>query len=159
MKVTELHNITPVDTRRNSVRLVELKEALIQFKKTNDLRYALVVMKNCLTLVNDVRNYSKPIKLDVSYLNYAKSFIDSNLNRKGRFNYFRDFDSDFSHYLTNELYNDFAPRFYCKQWFSTVVGVLILNGFTFSDIEDKYQYFIHNPLYEQKTIFEYINSK
>ena len=156
MKVTELHNITPVDTRRNSIRLVELKESLIQFKKTNDLRYALVVMRNCITLVNDVRNYSKPIKLDVSYLNYAKLFKDSSLNRQGRFNYFRDFDSDFSHYLTNELYNDFAPHFYCKQWFSTVVGILIMNGFTFSDIEDKYQYFIQNPLHEQKTIYEYI---
>lgn len=156
MKVTELHNITPVDTRRNSVRLIELKEALIQFKETNDLRYAFVVMKNCITLVNDVD--SKPIKLDVSYLNYAKLFRDSSLNRQGRFNYFRDFDSDVSHYLTNELYNDFAPCFYCKQWFSTVVGVLIMNGFTFSDIEDKYQYFIHNPLHEQKTIFEYIDS-
>lgn len=85
MKVTELHNITPVDTRRNSIRLVELKESLIQFKKTNDLRYALVVMRNCITLVNDVRNYSKPIKLDVSYLNYAKLFKDSSFESSGTF--------------------------------------------------------------------------
>ena len=156
MKVAALHNITPIDTRRNSVRLVELNNGLIQFKETGESRHALVVMKNCISLVNDVIEYSKPIKLDECYLNYAKSFLEDSLDRQGRFNYFRDLDTDFSHYLMNELFNDFAPRFYGKQWFSTVVGVLVLKGLTIPDIEEKYKEFIQDPSHEQTTIYEYL---
>lgn len=158
MKVSELHSITPIDTRRNSVRLHELNNALIQFKKTGNTHHALIVMKNCITLVNDVLKYSKPIKLEDCYLNYGRSFLESSLDRQGRFNYFRDFDTDFSHYITKELYNDFAPRFYCKLWFSTVVGVLVLTGLTLTDITEKYRELIsfNDSIYEQTNILEYL---
>ena len=156
MKISKMHKATS-DERSNRERLIELREAYLSFKSTNELHQASIVMKNCLSLVNDRIEYSAPIKLDIYYKNFAKSFMDSDLDHSGRFNHFRDFDRDYEQYLKWELSNDLAPRFYCKQWFSTVIGVLEKdNGMTLSEIEQRYYEYIKHPGSVQTTIYEYV---
>lgn len=155
MNVVKMHNVT-IDERLRRERLIELRDSFLAFKDSNSTNKAMNVIKNCLSLVNDVIDYSQPIRLETYYYKYAKSFIEDSLDYSGRFNFFRDFDRDYEHYLKWELSNDLAPRFYCKQWFSTVVAVLESNGMTLDEIENKYYDYLENPQLEQTTIFEFV---
>lgn len=152
MNVTRLHKITS-DSRSRKERAIELKEAFINFKETNEIQSAFIVIKNCLTLVNDVLEFSTPIQLETYYFNFAKSFMKSSLDCSGVFNYFRDFEQNFEQYIKLELFNDQAPRFYCKQWFSTVVGVLEKqHRLSLSEIENMYCEWLERPLLEQLSL-------
>ncbi|MFY0519353.1 hypothetical protein ACOMCU_16220 [Lysinibacillus sp. UGB7] len=123
-----------------------MKEAYLAFKSSKALYHALTVIKNCLSLVNDRLEYSAPIKLETCYRNFAKSFMESSLDCSGDFNDFRRFDRDYEQYFNWELSNDLAPRFYCKQWFSTVVGVLEILGYSLTEIEVMYYEFLNIPV-------------
>lgn len=150
MDIVKMHSITS-DSRLNKERLIELKTEFYLYKETLETRHALQVMKNCLSLVNDVLEYSSPIKLDEYYKRLAQSFLDDESH------FFSRFDYDHGEFMKNGLHNDLAPRFYCKDWFSTVVGVLVLNGMTIQEIEHRYFSFIINPTNEQMTIFEFVS--
>lgn len=106
------------------------------------------VLKNCLSLVNNVIEYSQPIRLDESYRNYAESFLT------GRYGYFDRFEYDHSQYLNYELSTDLSPRFYCIQWFSSIIGVLEVNGMHLDEIEKRYYEYLENPSCNQLTIFD-----
>ncbi|MFD1736276.1 hypothetical protein ACFSCX_06815 [Bacillus salitolerans] len=122
MNVIKMHNKTE-DQRTKAIRILELKDSFLSFKESGEVSYAFNVLKNCLSLVNDVMAYSNPIKLCEFYQNYADSFIESSLDRKeGRFNYFNTFDYDHAEFYKWGQSNDLAPRFYGKQWFSRCLG-------------------------------------
>lgn len=149
MNVINMHKATS-DNRPNKERLIELRESLLAFKESKKINHAMIVLKNCLSLVNDVIEYSTPIKLDAYYKSYAKSFLEES------YSYFRRFEYDHREFMKNGLCNDLAPRFYCKNWFSTVVGVLELNGMTLEEIESRYYVHLEHPNYVQTTIFEFV---
>ena len=149
MNIIKMHEVT-FDNRTNKERAIELKRSFLDFKETREPHLALNVIKNCLSLVNDVLEYSKPIRVDAYYKNYAKSFIEDTSG------YFNRFEYDHNEFLKNGLNNDLAPRFYCKDWFSTVVGVLEIDGMLLNEIEEKYYAYLEHPNYEQTTIFDFV---
>jgi hypothetical protein len=155
VNVIKMHKATS-DKRSNKDRVMELRESFLSFKSIENEQHAMNVLKNCLSLVNDVIEYSAPIKLDSYYKSYAKSFVESSLERRGQFNYFSRFDYDHKEFIKNGLHNDLAPRFYCKNWFSTIIGVLEIKGMTLEEIENRYYEYLEHPNYVQSTIFEFV---
>jgi len=155
MNVIKMHKAT-FDNRTNKERAGELRQSFLDFKASNEQRYALNVIKNCLSLVNDVIEHSRPIKLDIYYKKYAKSFMASDLDRSGLFNYFSRFDYDHREFIKNGMSNDLAPRFYCKDWFSAIIGVLESNGMTLEEIDSRYYEYLEHPNHVQSTIFDFI---
>lgn len=144
-----MHKLT-ADDRPKVERVIAFKQIFLDFKETKDIRTAMEGLKICLSLVNDVMEYTQPIALDPYYLNYAKSFINN------RYGYWEQFEINHAHFLENELSNDLAPRFYCKDWFSAIVGVLTFNGLTLEEIEHIYYDHLDGIGTKQITIFEFV---